>query len=186
MSVFHRSTSGFEHTEANRREVLMAAGGLAAATAVASTGGHVGDKKAPAAPKLTVAINGNGMTPFNALAFSWGASNSGSVTAGGGGAGKPNVQDLSFTKYVDANSPRLFAAVVTGRHLPSVVLTWIGPKGSPTVKIRLDQVLVSSVSEGGSLGEPRLTENVSINFRKITFSYDDVSTSYDIATTIST
>ena len=39
---------------------------------------------------------------IDVLAWSWGMSNSGSAHVGGGaGAGKANVQDLSFTKYID-------------------------------------------------------------------------------------
>ncbi|HEY2123108.1 MAG TPA: type VI secretion system tube protein Hcp, partial [Chthoniobacterales bacterium] len=42
------------------------------------------------------------------LAWSWGLSNSGSAQTGGGaGAGKVNVQDVSFTKWIDASSPKL-------------------------------------------------------------------------------
>jgi len=39
---------------------------------------------------------------IDVLAWSWGMSQSGTTHMGtGGGAGKVNIQDLSFTKYVD-------------------------------------------------------------------------------------
>ncbi len=189
MSVFNRSTDGFEQAEPNRREVLLAAGGLAAATAIAgnSGGGHVADKKRPAKPHLTVAIADTRITAtFDAVAFSWGGSATTSITGGGGGgasAGRPVLQDLSLTKYVDANSPKLFLTLVTGRHLQTVTLTWIGATGAPTVKITLEDVLVTSLSEGGSADEQRLTENLSLNFRTIEFAYDGVHAGYDVATT---
>jgi type VI secretion system secreted protein Hcp len=42
------------------------------------------------------------------LAWSWGATQSGSTHTGtGGGAGKVNVQDLSFTKYIDKATTNL-------------------------------------------------------------------------------
>ena len=45
---------------------------------------------------------------IDVLAWSWGMSNSGSAHVGGGaGAGKVNVQDLSFTKYIDKSTPDL-------------------------------------------------------------------------------
>ncbi|MEP6506288.1 MAG: type VI secretion system tube protein Hcp, partial [Betaproteobacteria bacterium] len=48
---------------------------------------------------------------IDVLAWSWGISNSGSAHVGGGaGAGKANVQDLSFTKYIDKSSPDLMLA----------------------------------------------------------------------------
>ena len=48
---------------------------------------------------------------IDVLAWSWGASNSGSFhTGGGGGAGKANFQDLSVTKYIDRASTALMLA----------------------------------------------------------------------------
>ena len=42
---------------------------------------------------------------IDVLAWSWGMSQSGTThMGGGGGAGKANFQDLSFTKFVDAAS----------------------------------------------------------------------------------
>src|SRR6185503_10736585 len=52
---------------------------------------------------------------IDVLAWSWGMSNSGSAHVGGGaGAGKVNVQDLSFTKYIDSSSPSFYLTVCTG------------------------------------------------------------------------
>jgi type VI secretion system secreted protein Hcp len=179
MSVFHRSNDGFESTEANRREVLLAAGGIAAATAI---GTHTADKKGAAVPKIRMTIDAPGFAPFELLAWSWGASNSGTThTGGGGGAGKANVQDLSITKYLDENSPRLLKALVMGQRFAGATLTWVGAKGSPTVTLDIDDVLITSVSTGGSGGEVRLTENMSVNFAQFTYSYNSVTMSYDIA-----
>ena len=45
---------------------------------------------------------------IDVLAWSWGMSQSGTTHMGpGGGSGKVNVQDLSFTKYVDGSSNAL-------------------------------------------------------------------------------
>jgi type VI secretion system secreted protein Hcp len=109
------------------------------------------------------------------LAWSWGLSNSGSAQqAGGAGTGKANVQDLSFTKYVDATSHNLIKASASGAHIDSVKLVVRKAGGKAKVdyiKIELTKVLISSVSTGGSGGEDRLTENVSLNFGKIKFDY---------------
>lgn len=182
MSIFTRGAEGFEHTEANRREVLLAAGGVAAATALAGhTTGRAIEKKVPAAKRSGAVIDDPAFSPFEVLAWSWGASNSGTThMGGGGGAGKANVQDLSLTKYVDTNSPRLFAAVATGRHFDRVTLTWIS-KGAPTMTMLLEEVLVTSMSTGGSAGEQAPTENITFNFAKITFSVGAVDAGYDIA-----
>jgi len=108
------------------------------------------------------------------LSWSWGLSNSGSGHVGGGaGAGKVNVQDLSFTKYVDSASPKLMLASCKGTHLKEALLTVrkAGDKPLEYIKIKLTQVLVTSVTTGGSGGEDRLTENVTLNFAKVHLDY---------------
>lgn len=111
---------------------------------------------------------------IDVLAWSWGVSNSGTThTGGGGGAGKANVQDLSFTKYVDKASPPLLLASMKGTHYDEATLIVRKAGGTPLeyLKITLTEVLVTSVSTGGSGGEDRLTENVSLNFAKIKYVY---------------
>jgi len=113
---------------------------------------------------------------IDVLAWSWGISNSGTThQGGGGGAGKANVQDLSFTKYTDSSSHALLLASSNGQHYPkaNLVVRKAGGKGAPIeyIKIEMEEVLVTSVSCGGSGGEDRLTENVSLNFAKVKFEY---------------
>lgn len=111
---------------------------------------------------------------IDVLAWSWGVSNSGSAHVGGGaGAGKANVQDLSFTKYVDASSNALISHACTGTHIEKVNLVVRKAGGQPLeyILIELSEVLVTSVSMGGSGGEDRLTENVSLNFAKFKYGY---------------
>ena len=43
-------------------------------------------------------------------------------TGGGGGAGKANFQDISFTKYVDSSSNALMTALAKGSHIDKCVL----------------------------------------------------------------
>lgn len=112
---------------------------------------------------------------IDVLAWSWGMSNSGSAQVGGGaGAGKVNVQDLSLTKYIDASSPYLLLACCNGTHYTTATLIVRKAGGSAAVeyvKIIMTEVLISSVSTGGSGGEDRLTENVSLNFGQVEFDY---------------
>ena len=114
---------------------------------------------------------------IDVLAWSWGMSNSGSAHVGGGiGAGKVNVQDLSFTKYVDKASPELMLACCNGSHFPEaklVVQKAGGDAALPYLTISLSKVMVTSVSTGGSGGEDRLTENVTLNFSKVTVEYTE-------------
>ena len=110
------------------------------------------------------------------LAWSWGLSNSGTAqTGGGGGAGKVNVQDVSLTKYVDLSSSTLLQGVSQGKHFTSATLTVRKAGGDPLeyIVIEFDEVLVTSISVGGSGGEDRLTENVSLNFAKFKYKYTE-------------
>lgn len=111
---------------------------------------------------------------IDVLAWSWGMSQSGTMhTGGGGGSGKASVQDLSFTKYVDTSTPPLMRSCVTGEHIPKALFTVRKAGGNPVeyVKITLEEIIVTSVSAGGSGGEDRLTENVTLNFAKVKYEY---------------
>lgn len=111
---------------------------------------------------------------IDVLAFSWGLSQSGSMhIAGGGGSGKVNVQDMSITKYLDKASTVLMQKCCSGKHFTSAVLTCrkAGDKPVEYFKVTMEEVLVSSVSEGGSGGEDKQTENITLNFAKVKVEY---------------
>jgi len=113
---------------------------------------------------------------IDVLAWSWGASNSGSAHVGGGaGAGKANVQDLSITKYLDKSSPDLMMACCNGKHFPSATLVVRKAGTSPLeyVTITMTEVMVTALSTGGSGGEDRLTENVTLNFAMVKVDYKE-------------
>lgn len=108
------------------------------------------------------------------LAWSWGVSNSGTMHSGkGGGGGKANVQDLSFTKYVDSSSAALLLYACNGKHIPkaNLVVRKAGEKPLEYIKIELTSCMVTSISTGGSGGEDRLTENVTLNFAQVKMEY---------------
>jgi len=114
------------------------------------------------------------------LAWSWGASNSGTLGGGGGGgAGKANIQDLSLTRYADGQSPLFFNAVVKGQHLASVVLV----DGSTT--ITLNGVLITSISTGNGSpdGKPTpRTENITFTFGTVTYAVGGASICFNPST----
>jgi type VI secretion system secreted protein Hcp len=108
------------------------------------------------------------------LAWSWGMSQSGTTHMGtGGGAGKASFQDLSFTKYIDTASNALMIALAKGTHIKEVVLLArkAGDGQQRYIQITMKEVMVTSVSTGGSGGEDRMTENVTLNFANVKFSY---------------
>lgn len=111
---------------------------------------------------------------IDVLAWSWGVSNSGTMhLAKGGGAGKANVQDLSFTHYVDAATPNLMQSCCKGTHFPDATLTMrkAGDTQLVFLTIVLKEVMITSYSLGGSGGEERLTANVTLNFSQFEIKY---------------
>jgi type VI secretion system secreted protein Hcp len=111
---------------------------------------------------------------IDVLAWSWGLSNSGTFHSGsGGGAGKANFQDISITKYIDKASSDLMFHCASGKHIAkgTLFVRKAGEKPLEYLVFKFDKILVSSVSSGGSQGEERLTENVSLNFAKVAVEY---------------
>lgn len=106
--------------------------------------------------------------------FSWGVSNAGSHSSGGGGgAGKASFQDLHFTTHVGKASPLLMLACATGQHIKKAVLHVRKQGGDQQeyYKIELADLLVSSYQSGGHSGSGVPTDQFALNFTKITFEY---------------
>ena len=113
---------------------------------------------------------------IDVLALSWGMSQTGIGQSGGGsGAGKVNFNDLSFTHNVDVASTALMYACASGKHIPSATLVArkAGEKPLEYLKIKLTDILVSSISTGGSGGEERQTANVTLNFSQVVVDYTE-------------
>jgi len=111
---------------------------------------------------------------IDVLAWSWGASQSGTMHMGsGGGAGKVNVQDISVTKWIDKSSTDLLLHVCNGEHYPKATLTCrkAGGDALEYLTITMEDVMITSLSTGGSGGEDRLTENISLNFSNFKIKY---------------
>ena len=104
------------------------------------------------------------MNEIDVLAWSWGASTSGRFTC---------IQDLGVTKFVDSSSPTLLMGQVQGRVYDEAVLTVRKAGDNPLeyIIIKFKNVTVSSISMGGSGGEDRLTENMSLNFESAIYEY---------------
>lgn len=108
------------------------------------------------------------------LSFSWGAKIAGAHgTGGGGGAGKVSFQDLHFTATSSKASPKLFLSTATGQHIKEAVLTVrkSGERQDDYYIVKLSDVLVSSYQAGGAQGGDLPSDQVSLSFAKIEFSY---------------
>ena len=108
------------------------------------------------------------------LSWSWGVAQSGSRhVGGGGGSGKVQVSDLHFTKYIDKATTDLQLFCCNGKHIPKAQLTVrkAGENALEYLIIKMTDCLVAGVQTGGSAGEDRLAESVSLNFAKFEVEY---------------
>jgi type VI secretion system secreted protein Hcp len=113
------------------------------------------------------------------LEWSWNMSNSSSFQDGSNGAGtKARFADISFTKYIDASTPGLHRLLVLGEQITTGTLRLTrgggsGPNSKPFIfgELVMTNILVTSVSTGGSGGEDRLAEEISLNFASFCLRY---------------
>lgn len=111
---------------------------------------------------------------IDVLSWSWGCSQSGTThTGGGGGSGKVAVQDIHITKYLDAASSTLFRFSCNGKHVAkgTLLVRKAGENPVNYLQIDMDEIIITSVTMGGSGSEDRLTENISLNFAKFKYEY---------------
>ena len=109
-----------------------------------------------------------GVPAASVIAYSHGASNSGTAT--GGTTGRTNVQDMSLTRYTDSTSAAILGYAVSGRVLREVQLN------RQNMQIIMSGVRVSSYSTAGESVKtadgtyPPQTENITLNFARISYS----------------
>lgn len=111
---------------------------------------------------------------IDVLSWAWGMTQSGTThMGGGGGSGKVAVQDISVVKYVDASTHALMKACCDGSHYEEAKLTVrkAGKDALEYIKLTMKEVIVTSVQTGGSGGEDRLTESVTLNFAEFKLEY---------------
>lgn len=97
----------------------------------------------------------------------------GAGAAGGGGAGRPEFQDIAIVKMVDSGSPELLGMVATGEAVPEVRIHFseADEEGERLLlEIDLMDVVFTSIQ---STSADR--EKVSLRFRKIRWTYHPVS-----------
>lgn len=108
-------------------------------------------------------FDGNVGVPI--LAFSGGVTVTTSGGGGGGGAGKALLDPFTVLKMIDAVSPKLFGAAVTGRHLQSVKIEILRADESIEQLYLLTDALIVSVKPTQSGGQSM--EEHSIDFAKV-------------------
>jgi type VI secretion system secreted protein Hcp len=124
---------------------------------------------------------------IDVLSFSWGMAQHGTAAKGGGmGAGKVAVKDIVVTKEVDAASPKLFDACVTGKHIASaqIVCRKAGGNAIEYWTIKLTDILISSINQQppenapSTIGGASTTTGGLLNEEVITINYSAYEASY--------
>lgn len=88
-------------------------------------------------------------------------------------SGKPSIQDVNLSKYMDSSSPTLNQACCEGRKIGDCKIT-VGRNAAgevlPLAVYTLKDVLVSSISVSAGGGD-KPTETLSLNFTAIQWDY---------------
>lgn len=108
------------------------------------------------------------------LSWSWGLSQSGSITQGtGGGAGKASFNDFHFTHHLDKASPILMKACATGQHIKEATISVrkAGKGQQEFLIIKMSDVLITSVNPSGSGDAAATAESVAMQFAKVALEY---------------
>ncbi len=110
------------------------------------------------------------------MSWSWGASNSGSSTHGGGvGGAKASFQDFHFTMQMSKASPKILLYLATGHHMPEALLTLrkSGDKATQQVflTIKFTHLAISSYQTGGTDDSGLPMEQISLNYTSYDMEY---------------
>ena len=108
------------------------------------------------------------------LSWSWGVSQTGSVThGGGGGAGKATFQDFNFTHHIDKASPLLMKSCATGVHIPEATITVrkAGKGQQDYLIIKMTDVLITGVALSLASDDTSGAENVTLQAARVDLEY---------------
>jgi type VI secretion system secreted protein Hcp len=91
--------------------------------------------------------------------------------------GETSLGDITFTRQLDKSSPKLMEACALGKFNKEVLVeftTTTGGKTETYLKWKLENVVFTGYSvHGNSTGEPLPSEQTSMNFTKITYTYTE-------------
>jgi type VI secretion system secreted protein Hcp len=108
------------------------------------------------------------------LSWSWGVTQSGTMAhGGGGGEGKANFNDFSFTHHIDKASPVLLKACATGEHIKEATVTVrkAGKGQQEFLIIKMNDIIITGVSPSGAGDGAATAEHVALQFAKVDLEY---------------
>jgi type VI secretion system secreted protein Hcp len=94
---------------------------------------------------------------------------------GGGGAGKVQMNDVSFSEKLSKASPKLWLACANGEHIKKAVLTArkAGKNQHDYLTVTFTDLLISSYQTGGNGSAKVPVESITLNFAAIQFEYKE-------------
>jgi len=121
---------------------------------------------------------------IDVLSFSQGASKPSSASTGlSRRRGSALLEDFVITKKLDKSSPKLADFLLKGRIIPAVTLELVNSGKSPYYKVVMSNVMINSFKNGGTCGNQcPVTEEISLSFERITWTYIDASGSITTST----
>ena len=111
---------------------------------------------------------------IDVVAWSWGASQSATMhQGGGGGGGKVSCGDIMVQKFVDKSTPILMQHCFSGKHIPEgeLIIRKAGGTAVEYLRISMKEVIVASCNINGMGEMDRVTEDLTLNFAKVSVKY---------------
>ena len=106
--------------------------------------------------------------------FDQGMSYSGSMSGGGGGAGKVKFSELKLSRKLDQATPLLMVKTANGAHFPEAILEMTGGDGKVFYILKLTDVVLTSIKTSTEC-EPGCVANekIELGFGSISWEYKD-------------
>ena len=105
---------------------------------------------------------------------------------GGGGAGKVQCGAVTMMKSIDSSSPLLLKGVATGQHYKEAVITFrSGNTTSEYYVIRMQDLLISELSQTDSADPNRIFEKLVLNARSFEFKYSPTTVKGELGAPVS-
>ncbi|HEY3000096.1 MAG TPA: type VI secretion system tube protein Hcp [Acidimicrobiales bacterium] len=117
---------------------------------------------------------------IDVLVWSWGLAQRAPTpgSGSGAGAGRAAFEDLHVTAPTSVATPKLFLTCATGRHIPTAVLAGErGGKAGVFLRIKLADVLLTSVHLGDDAGGGPPTDQFALSYAKIEVTFTPVTAS---------
>jgi type VI protein secretion system component Hcp len=178
---FRRLDDGTEVIGANRREVLLGAGGLAA---VAAVGRASSDKQVPHGQRVHAVVAGLGTFEASSLEVSLATEVQLRRNVGPGSqpttTSKAQFEQMLIRKFTDTVTPLIMQAVAAGTRFDTATFTVTSKRSTRVITYELFGVYLSFLSNSIDTAEDASTDDVRIAFERLKITVDTVPAGWDL------